>query len=306
MSAVRRPVGGRSKSSTPSSMPRLRVETVLTPLERARPAGARAGVRGVRHLDDGEVTVVQADLDAHAGLEHLLSDDEIARATRFRRTIDRDRYVAARGLLRVLLGERLDEDPRSIRIVTAYDDKPRLGDSGSLGFNLAHSGGDALFAFTVIGDVGIDIEHVRPLDPVRLSRTCFSRGERAQLADLPEASRLEAFFDGWARKEAVVKADGRGVSLGLDSFTVTLSGPARLVEPPPGDSADRWSLMSIEAGPAVRAALAVRAAIAPDPRSYRHEPGYMASATSTFPRPATGGVRGTRGGHPPSHVPKVR
>jgi 4'-phosphopantetheinyl transferase len=215
-------------------------------------------VKGVRDLVDGETTVVSADLDVHSGLEHLLTEEEMARARRFHRRIHRDRFVAARGLLRLLLGERLDAEPTSIRIMTEEHGKPRLDDGPSLGFNLAHSGGDALYAFITKGDVGVDIERVRPVDPVGLSRTCFSKVEREQLLDMDASKRLDAFFHGWARKEAVIKADGRGMSLELDSFSVSLTGAARLVEPPPGDDPQRWSLTSLDAGPAVRAAVAVR------------------------------------------------
>lgn len=215
-------------------------------------------MKGVWDLVDGDVAVVGADLDVHHGLEHLLSADELIRAGRLRQRIHRRRSVAARGLLRLLLAERLGQEPRTVRIVTTSHGKPWLGEGHSLHFNIAHSDGDAVFAFTAIGDIGVDIERVRPLDPVLLSRTCFSARERDQLLGLEPSRRLEAFFDGWVRKEAVIKADGRGLSLGLDSFTVTLRGPARLVEAPQGGDPGPWSLTSLEAGPCLRAALAVR------------------------------------------------
>jgi 4'-phosphopantetheinyl transferase len=93
---------------------------------------------------------------------------------------------------------------------------------------------------------------------VVLSRTCFSETEREELLDMDASNRLDAFFHGWARKEAVIKADGRGMTLELDSFSVSLVGAARLVQPPPGDDPRRWSLTSLDAGRAVRAAVAVR------------------------------------------------
>jgi 4'-phosphopantetheinyl transferase len=218
------------------------------------------GVRALldRELLDGEVDVVTANLDEHPGLGHLLTGDERARARRFHFRVHRERFVAARGLLRLLLGERLDADPGSVRITTGAQGKPRLESGGDLCFNLAHSGRDALYAFTHGGDVGVDIEAVRSVDPVALSKTCFSNAERDELLDLHPSRRLDAFFHGWARKEAVIKADGRGMSLPLDRFSVTLCGPARLRQPPPGDDAARWRLASLDAGPDVRAAVAVR------------------------------------------------
>ena len=215
-------------------------------------------MNGVRSLLDGDVTVLHAKLDAHRGLAHVLSPDELMRSSRFRHTLHRDRYVAGRGLLRQLLAERLDDDPARIRIVSGEHGKPQLAEQGAIRFNLAHSDGDALFAFTEAGDVGIDIERVRTVDCLPLSRSCFSKRERDELLSLDASARLEAFFEGWVRKEAVIKADGRGMSLELHSFGVTLRDPPGMIEAPPGNDAAQWRLASLEAGPGLRAALAVR------------------------------------------------
>lgn len=212
---------------------------------------------------EGDPAIVLADLDAHKGLERLLSVGERVRADRFRWRIHRDRYVAGRGLLRLLLADFLDRNPIAIQITTNAHGKPMLSDGGVLRFNVAHSGSRAIYAFTCTGEIGVDIEQVRPLDPITLSRTCFSDGEQAQLVDVEVPKRLGAFFDGWVRKEAVVKADGRGLLLELRSFTVTLNGAPRVAEPPDGGASDRWSLMEIDAGPDIRAALAVRSQSGP-------------------------------------------
>jgi 4'-phosphopantetheinyl transferase len=206
----------------------------------------------------GDTSVFWADLDAHPGLAHLLSADELARAARFRRAVDRDRYVAARGLLRRLLAERAPQSPAEIRLEIGPQGKPALADPGGVAFNISHSGRDALFAFSTEGQVGVDLERVRPLDPLALAASCFSVAERAELGELPAARRLGAFFDGWVRKEAVIKADGRGVSLGLDRFSVALAGDARLLEPPPGDEPEAWTLRHLDLQPGLRGALAVR------------------------------------------------
>ncbi len=83
----------------------------------------------------------------------------------------------------MLLAERLAEDPARIRIVNDAHGKPRLRDHGALDFNVAHCDGDALFAFTVAGKVGVDIERVRALD-LRIARTCLSVAEQEQLFGL--------------------------------------------------------------------------------------------------------------------------
>ena len=215
-------------------------------------------MKGVSSLSVGDPVVFMADLDAQPGHERLLSPEEVRRAERFRSSRDRRRYVAARGVLRVLLGDLLTQDPARIRIATATHGKPVLGEGGPIEFSVAHSRGSALYAFTTAGDVGIDVEHVRTLDPLTLARTCFSSAEQDELKAVEPEGRLGTFFDGWVRKEAVVKADGRGLTLALQSFTVTLRGTPRITKPPPGGPASQWSLMEVDAGQAVRAALAIR------------------------------------------------
>lgn len=216
-------------------------------------------MRTLRRFQDCGVEIVHADLDAHAEVGGPLSPWERAKAARFRDRRHGERYAAGRRLLRRLLAERLGSEPEAVSIVTGPHGKPRLAEPTGLHFNLAHSGADALFAFSRAGDVGIDLERVRRLDPVPLARSCFSSGERRELLALDPAARLGAFFAGWVRKEAVVKADGRGLSLGLESFTVTLGDPARVLSAPDGgdDARERWELTSLDVGPGLSAAVAV-------------------------------------------------
>jgi 4'-phosphopantetheinyl transferase len=70
-------------------------------------------------LGSGEVHVWRAALDVPMAqlqqLQNLLSDDEIRRAERFFSADDRNHFIAARGLLRVILGRYLDRAPQQVR-----------------------------------------------------------------------------------------------------------------------------------------------------------------------------------------------
>lgn len=151
-----------------------------------------------------------------------LSDDERARAARFRFDRDRDRYVVGRGLLRRLLGEYLGIAPAAVRFAYGAHDKPRL-ETEALRFNLSHSGPVALYVFNRREEVGIDVE----LDQgdyarERIAERFFSPTETASLRSLPDALQPRAFLTCWTRKEAFIKARGDGLSLALDSFDVSL------------------------------------------------------------------------------------
>src|SRR5580698_10397368 len=106
-------------------------------------------------LPAGEVHLWRLDLEALRGEESrwqkLLSPDEAARAARFHSPVDRNRFAASRGILRILLGSYLEVEPGNLTFSYSKKEKPYLAlpysDSG-LTFNVSHSGEVALLAFT--------------------------------------------------------------------------------------------------------------------------------------------------------------
>ncbi len=199
-----------------------------------------------------EVHLWRASLDCDplvlSRLEATLSSDELARADRFVFEKDRSHFVAARGILRELLGNYLKLSPAGLQFGYANRGKPSLeGGTGysSLQFNLSHSGGLAVYAFSQGRRLGIDVERIRPqLAAEDIARRYFAAGELAELQALPPQSRADGFFLCWTRKEAYVKAHGAGLSIPLDSFAVSLT-PGSPAELQSVDSA-RWSMHSFE------------------------------------------------------------
>jgi 4'-phosphopantetheinyl transferase len=197
-------------------------------------------------------------------LAATLAPDERARAARFRRESDRHRYTAGRGILRDLLARYLSVAPEEPVLRYGSHGRPELGGphaDDDLNFNLSHSQALALYAFTRGRELGIDVEAVRhDVAVVALARRFFSPAEAAALEALPESVRTEAFFNGWTRKEAFIKARGDGLSLPLDSFDVTLAPgtPAALLSTgwDPAE-AESWSLAELSPAQGFKAALAV-------------------------------------------------
>lgn len=187
----------------------------------------------------------------------VISEEERQRAARFRFERDARRYLAARTTLRELLALHVDAEPRDLDLALGQWGKPWLRSDPQMFFNVAHSEDLALFAFSRIGQVGVDVEFARSIDPVSLAATCFSEREREEMLATPPAERLDAFFRGWVRKEAIVKADGRGFSERLDTFTVSLSDPVLLSVPPPDPPGARWELATVDVGGSAHAAVAL-------------------------------------------------
>jgi 4'-phosphopantetheinyl transferase len=193
----------------------------------------------------------------------LLDHDELTRANRFHFEKDRRHFVVARGFLRVLLGRYLNRNPKQFKFNYGPYGKPALPGEGLLRFNMSHSHGIALYAVTEGRDVGVDVEYVRSdFTSDDIARRFFSPFEVENLCGLPTEERVSSFFRCWTRKEAYIKATGRGLSQPLDGFDVTL-GPAEsaaLLRTDDG-SHERWSMANIEVGPGYAGAVAVEGPI---------------------------------------------
>jgi 4'-phosphopantetheinyl transferase len=214
-----------------------------------------------------EVHIWRAPLDAGENAleryERFLSSDERERAERFIFQKHRRRFIVARAVLRLLLGRYLNQEPDRIRFVYGPEGKPALADTseGCVQFNLSHSEALALYAFTRGREVGIDLEWMNPRVAFEeLAERFFTSGEASTLRTLPDHAREPAFFACWTRKEAYMKAIGKGLSLPTQDFEVSLAPgePAALIstrhDP---DQLARWSLLELDAGPGFAAALAV-------------------------------------------------
>lgn len=199
-----------------------------------------------------------------ARLAASLTEEERQRAARFVLEGHRQRFIAAHGALRAILALYLGCPAATLRFGHGPRGKPLLLEPAGtldLRFNLAHADNLALCAVTRGAEVGADVEAIRPLpDADKIAARFFSLQEQAMFRRLPAGERQEAFFLGWTRKEAYLKALGDGLARPLSGFSVTLqpSEPARLlaVEGDPLEVA-RWSLLALHPAPGYAAALAV-------------------------------------------------
>ena len=177
-------------------------------------------------LAAGELHVWQATLDVGRDqadrLSKILSEDERARAARFHFERERVRYIAGRAQLRMLLSGYLDVAPEALTFGYGENGKPTLPHPAPH-FNLSHSGALALYAVTADADVGIDVELYDPdFGGQRIPERFFAPDEVLALRALPEPLQPRGFLELWTRKEAFIKARGDGLSLALNSFSVTL------------------------------------------------------------------------------------
>ena len=216
-------------------------------------------------LADDEVHIFYADVDSLlccAGiLEETLSDTENFKKDRFLFGKDRSSYIVSHGVLRVILGSYLGEEPKNLVFINGPHGKPMLdggSDQDALRFSVSHSNRRALYAINRGREIGVDLEKIRPeFSFEEISDKYFSAREAAFLRTRPVHDRKEAFFTYWTLKEAFMKGTGEGFSLPLNRFEITHDPPKVVSLQGYSEAAAQWSIRSMHLEPGYAAALAV-------------------------------------------------
>lgn len=175
-----------------------------------------------------------------AYLHSLLHPDEKHRAGRYHQPQDRQRFIVARGLLRLLLSRYVAVAPTDIAFATDATKKPFLKDSPDWHYNVSHSGDWIVMAVAQTG-VGVDVEKIEPdFDFGSVTAPLFSREEQRVMNESTNARPL--FYELWTRKEALAKATAKGID---DDFCrlPSLAGN-HLVNSQLIDTTNNWTVSS--------------------------------------------------------------
>jgi len=149
-------------------------------------------------------------------IEALLPPAEIEKAARYRNWQDRQ----ARLLGRLLLLSWLQENNMPVQYFQSIQyskyGRPCCINAG-FDFNISHSGLYVICAVNTLGKVGVDIEEIKPIDPDEFCRVLTTR-EIELVKTAQKKERL--FYKIWTRKEALGKADGRGLGVEWRAISV--------------------------------------------------------------------------------------
>ncbi|MCA4900427.1 MAG: 4'-phosphopantetheinyl transferase superfamily protein [Cytophagales bacterium] len=140
----------------------------------------------------------------------LLPDDEQSKISRYRRW--QDAHLSLFGKLLLMRGmSALGFKTSDIAHLKRNDFNKPYFDFDLL-FNISHSKNVVVCAFSRDTSVGIDIEHINDINFAGIdSPWCLDEKEIIQNSSNPSLD----FFRYWTRKEALIKADGRGMHLSL-------------------------------------------------------------------------------------------
>jgi 4'-phosphopantetheinyl transferase len=213
--------------------------------------------------------------DVGQDADALLAPVDLERRARLVHAADRQRLTAAWALTRTVLGAAVRASPTVLRIDRTCPEcggrhgKPRLLDDRNVQFSVSHSGDRVAVAVQRGAPVGVDVEEIGPFAAGQLDLLAdhvLAAEERAELRRWPPSARPAAFTTYWTRKEAVLKATGKGLGEAVVTVVSPPSSPPRLLR---------------RGGPAGRALLPIglHALLAP--------PGYVATLAVAGPEPSS-------------------
>ncbi len=208
------------------------------------------------------VWIIALNIDAKTQIKYwrMLSQEEKSRADRFKFNIDKVKYIACRGVLRILLGQYLGIGADLIKISYIKNGKPNH--NSNLEFNVSHSQDLAVIGFTLDTILGVDIEYTnRIIEFEKIASRFFSPEESNLIINAREDELPLHFYNCWTRKEAFIKALGEGLSFPLHQFEVSCKPdaiPQLLTTKWDETEADKWSLWGFEKDKEYVGALALK------------------------------------------------
>lgn len=196
---------------------------------------------------------LQASSDELNYFSQILNEEEKSRAARFHFDKHRMHFTIARAVMRILLGNYLKKEARQVQFQYQKRGKPYVEEH--IYFNISHSGDRALFAINKKHELGVDIELMR--DNVSWEQIATRYFSQTEIMELSQTSDKKiAFFRGWSRKEAYIKAIGDGLTMPLASFYVPLIATENLSIH--HNDPRTWGLWNLEVGENYAGAIVVQ------------------------------------------------
>jgi 4'-phosphopantetheinyl transferase len=158
-----------------------------------------------------------------------VSDEKKERIRRFYRYEDAQRTLIGDILVRYLLCRRLGIKNEMLVFRANRYGKPFLTNSSEIQYNISHSGKWVVCSIHNL-PIGIDVEHIKPID-VSIAEKFFTKQEFNELTCKNEAEKMHYFYDLFTLKESYIKAEGKGLSIPLDSFIIKIDENSISVSP---------------------------------------------------------------------------
>jgi 4'-phosphopantetheinyl transferase len=143
------------------------------------------------------------------------------------------RSLVGRIMLKYITSELCITDSASIQMTSRG--KPYFSSHPYINYNISHSGKMVVCCVTLNSKIGIDVEIKKTL---RLNNFHKYFQPEEWIVIQNSSCQISMFFDLWTRKEALIKADGRGMEIDLKSLN-GLNNSEQI-------GANKWFLQNIE------------------------------------------------------------
>ncbi|QNU67644.1 4'-phosphopantetheinyl transferase superfamily protein [Ruminiclostridium herbifermentans] len=164
------------------------------------------------------------DKEAFDTLLCYVSEDKKAQIHRFYHFEDSQRALIGNVLSRYAICKGLNIKNSDITFDKNEYGKPFLSSQNNFHFNISHSG---KWVACAVSDypVGIDVEVIKNIG-FDIAKRFFSKNEYDELQKQPDDQKRAYFYKLWTLKESYIKAVGKGLSIPLDSFTISVEKSA--------------------------------------------------------------------------------
>jgi 4'-phosphopantetheinyl transferase len=185
----------------------------------------------------------------NSDLNEILSNQEKEQSATFLDPSELRHYIARRCFQRLFLAEILGTNvaPDKLDLIHRRDSQPRCSNAPDLNLSFSSSGTTAIACASTHYSIGIDIERFRTVENViALAKRYFTPEEAADLAKMRQSEQNRAFLHYWTAKEAGLKAIGKGVVFGLNTFKLTENGENSYEIHGPQNNSLNWNLQYLE------------------------------------------------------------
>ncbi len=193
-------------------------------------------------------------------LKTFLTEEERQKAARYHFAKDRDLYITAHAILRLLIARYIGQTTTEFGFAVNENGKPYLEGNNDIQFNISHSGEYVLLGMSRHNPLGVDVEIVKEFkNSNSIVERFFSEREKMHYNSLAAVDRDTIFFRYWVFKEAYIKALGVGMKYPLDQFTVEFKtdATAEIYDVNDQDLHNRWSFHQVNVSEQYMAAVVV-------------------------------------------------
>jgi 4'-phosphopantetheinyl transferase len=161
-------------------------------------------------------------------LRDTLAEEERSRSMRYKFEKPRTQFVVCRGLLRHIISYFTQLAPHRIKLGYTEFGKPIFQywrhNQVDIHFSVSHSGNFYIIGVSLDDPLGVDVERIRSCIRYRaIAYSQFAPSEIASFSKIPKQMQIKAFYSAWTRKEAIIKAAGRGLYMPMNCFAVSIS-----------------------------------------------------------------------------------